>query len=394
MSTAAGPATCTVGDVVAAMDQRYPRDWAEDWDSVGLTCGDPAAPVSRVHLALDPSPAVVEEALALGAQLLVTHHPLFLRLVRSVATTTPKGRSVHRLLAGGAALFNAHTNADRAAPGVSDALAELLGLHDVVPLVPADTEPLDALTTYVPTADTDRVLDALAAAGAGRLGRYERCAWTTEGTGTFVPLEGADPTVGRVGEAAVVAETRVDVVVPRRRRQAVLSALRSAHPYEEPAFDLHELAPLPGPTGLGRVGRLTEPLALRELAQRVVAVLPACPAGIRVGGDLDRTVRSVAVCGGAGDSLVDEVRASGADVYVTADLRHHPASEALEHGAPALIDAGHFATEWPWLPQAARLLRDDLAARGATVVTTVSTLVTDPWTLALAAPTSPLGAWS
>lgn len=365
------------------IDARYPEHWAESWDSVGLACGDPEAAVEHLHVALDPSPDVVAETVALGAQMLLTHHPLFLRPVHSVAATTPKGRTLHKLITAGVALMNAHTNADRAAPGVSDALAALLGLRGVRPLVPSAREPLDALTTYVPDGDAARLLDALAAAGAGELATYDRCAWTTRGTGTFRPLEGSHPTIGIVGEPAQVAETRIDVVLGRHRRPAVLAALRTAHPYEEPAFDLHEMARLPGPTGHGRFGELHEPMPLRDFAHLVAEVLPSTPVGIRVGGDLDRTIGTVAVCGGAGDDMFAAVRAVGADVYLTADLRHHPASEALEHGFPALVDAGHFATEWPWLPEAARLLRTDLAARGATVVTTVSSIVTDPWSLVL-----------
>ncbi len=215
--------------------------------------------------------------------------------------------------------------------------------------------------TYVPEADAARVVDALAAAGAGRLGDYERCAFVSAGTGTFSPLPGAHPALGRVGERASVAEARVEMVLARHRRAAVVAALRAAHPYEEPAFALHEQARSAGSRGLGRVGSWPAAGTLRDLAAHVGDVLPATPHGVRVGGDLDRTVRTVAVCGGAGDDLFGAVRASGADAYVTADLRHHPASEALEHGAPGLVDVSHWASEWPWLADCERLLRDRLA---------------------------------
>jgi putative NIF3 family GTP cyclohydrolase 1 type 2 len=174
------------------------------------------------------------------------------------------------------------------------------------------------------------------------------------------------------------------MVLPHTARSAAVAALRHAHPYEEPAFDLVELAASPGSRGLGRVGRLAAPTSLRELANRVSAGLPTTAGGVRVAGDLDRLVVTVAVCGGAGDDLFDEVRASGADVYLTADLRHHPASEALEHRGPALLDCSHWATEWPWLADAERLLRAGLAERAAaamdSVETRVSQIVTDPWT--------------
>jgi dinuclear metal center YbgI/SA1388 family protein len=370
----------TVADAVGVLDGLYDPRWAEDWDAVGLVTGDPEQPVRRVLLAVDPAQAVIDEAVDWGADLLVTHHPLLLRGVHSVAGPHPKGRAVTTLVRAGVALHVAHTNADVADPGVSDALAGVLGLTELRPLQPSAAEALDKLVTFVPEADAERVVDALAAAGAGRLGDYERCAFTSSGTGTFTPLAGASPVVGEVGTRAQVAETRIEMVLARSRRTAVVAALRAAHPYEEPAFDLLEQAALPGRRGLGRVGRWPAAGTLGELAEHVARSLPATPGGVRVGGDLDREVRTLAVCGGAGDDLFGAVRASGADAYVTADLRHHPASEALEHGAPGLVDVSHWASEWPWLADCERLLRRGLGDRADTVETRVSRLVTDPWT--------------
>jgi dinuclear metal center YbgI/SA1388 family protein len=371
----------TVADVVAAFDALYPPAYAEDWDAVGLVCGDPDAVVRRLHLAVDPVAVVAEEAVTTGADLLVTHHPLFLKPVHGVAATTPKGRLVHRLVTSGVALHVAHTNADVAEPGVSDALASAIGLTDLAPLSPAPGEPLDKVVTFVPHADADKVLDALGAVGAGAIGDYTRCAWTAEGLGTFRPEAGAQPTIGTVGAIEQVPETRIEMVLPRRRRAEVISALLAAHPYEQPAYDVIALADLTDRAGLGRVGVLPAAEPLRAFAARVAAALPATAGGIRVAGDGDRPVRTVAVCGGAGDSLLATVRAAGVDAYVTADLRHHPASEHLEAGGPALVDAAHWATEWPWLALAAARLADAVRERtGTTVETVVSTIVTDPWT--------------
>lgn len=267
----------TVADAVAALEAAYDPALTESWDAVGLTCGDPAAPVRRTLFAVDPTEAVVDEALAWGADLIVTHHPLLLRGVHDVAATTPKGRAVHRLIGGGTALFTAHTNADRARPGVSDALAEAVGL-----------------------------------------------------TGELRPIE-----------------------------------------------------PVPGAPdlGLGRIGELPEPTSLAAFAERAAAGLPATAPGLRVAGDPRTTVRTVAVSGGAGDSLLDAVREAGVDVFLTADLRHHPASEFREHGGVALIDAAHWATEWPWLTAAARRL-EQAAGRceDTSMETRISTIVTDAWT--------------
>jgi dinuclear metal center YbgI/SA1388 family protein len=371
-----------LGDVVAVLDSLYDPRWAQDWDAVGLVVGDPQQPVRRVLLAVDPVQAVVDEAAAWGADLLVTHHPLLLRGVHSVATTHPKGRAVTALVRAGVALHVAHTNADVADPGVSDALASTLGLTDVRPLQPSPAELLDKVVTFVPENDAEAVVDALATAGAGRLGAYERCAVTSSSTGTFTPTPGADPAIGAVGRREVVAETRVEMVLPRHLRTAVVSALRAAHPYEEPAYDVLELAGLPGHRGLGRIGTWPAGGTLRELAALVASALPPTPHGVRVGGDPDRPMRTVAVMGGAGDDMFDVVRAAGVDAYVTADLRHHPASEALEHGGPALVDVSHWAGEWPWLADCARLLVERLGERhptADTVETRVSRLVTDPW---------------
>ena len=362
-----------LGDVVAALDALYPQAWAESWDAVGLVVGDPDALVRRVLFAVDPVEAVVVEAAERGADLLVTHHPLYLRGTTSVAATTPKGRVVHRLMAGRCGLFVAHTNADVASPGVSDALADAVGLLDTRPLRPLGTEPLDKLVVFVPVDDAERLLDALAAAGAGAVGDYDRCAWSTTGEGTFRPLPGASPTVGEVGVVARVPETRLEVVLPRAARDEVVRALLAAHPYEEPAYDVLELATVLGPRGLGRVGRLPAPVTLEELTRSVAAALPATAAGVRASGDPLTVVETLAVCGGAGDDLLTTAARAGADAFLTADLRHHPASEAPP--GLALLDAAHWATEWPWLADAAARLSD-----ATTVDTAVSTIVTDPWT--------------
>ncbi len=362
--------TARLADVVGFLEHLYPPSWAESWDAVGLVCGDPASLVHRVLFAVDPVETVVDEVVAGGYDLLVTHHPLWLGGTTSVAATTPKGRVAHRLLAAGSALHVAHTNADVADPGVSDALAALFDLRDLRPLSPL-AEPLDKLVVFVPVDDADALLEALSAAGAGAVGNYERCAWTTDGTGTFRPLTGASPAVGQVGGIEQVAESRLELVVPRARREPVLSALRAGHPYEEPAYDLLELISLPGRRGPGRVGSLPTPMRLGELTARAAAVLPATAWGVRTAGDPEQLVHTLAVCGGSGDGLLGA--AAGADAFLTADLRHHPASEAPE--GLALLDAAHWATEWPWLADVARQV-----AAGTTVETVVSTRVTDPWT--------------
>jgi len=370
-----------LADLIALLDGWFDPRWAESWDAVGLVCGDPDEPVERGLLAVDAVPATVAEALSTRSQLLVTHHPLLLTPVHGVPADDPKGALVHQLIRAGVAHFVAHTNADVADPGVSDALAERIGLSALRPLEAQADEPFDKLVVYVPTGDAPRLVEALAEAGAGAVGDYDRCAWTTEGIGTFRPLDGADPTVGRVGEIERVAETRVEMVVPSRGRRAVVEAVRAAHPYEEPAFDLLAASPIPGRRGTGRVGELAKPVSLHAFVAQVAAVLPATAWGVRAAGNPDRLVRTVAVCGGAGGSLAEDARRAGADAFLTADLKHHPSVEAVtERGGDgmALVDAAHWATEAPWLDVLAARLREEL---GTTVEVRVSRRVTDPWTL-------------
>lgn len=368
-------------DVTTLLDRWYDPAWAESWDAVGLVCGDPGQEVRKVLFAVDPAPAVVEEALEWGADLVVVHHPLLLTAVHSVAATSPKGRVVHDLVGAGVALFTAHTNADVPAGGVNDALARAVGVVDPAVVV-EDRDGTDKIVTFVPAAEAEKVRDALTAAGAGRIGDYDSATFSTPGEGRFRPGEGAEPVIGRVGELEVVEEVRIEAVMPRVRRTAVVRALLEAHPYEEVAYDVVELANdvSPGTRGHGRIGRLAAPTTLRAFAEQVGAALPATAQGVRVSGDPDRPVETVVVASGAGDFLLDTVLGLDADVYLTSDLRHHRAAEFREHGGPTLVDVAHWAAEWTWLPVVQAKLVEALAARGDTVDTRVSTTVTDPWT--------------
>lgn len=273
------PAAPTVGEMVDALDRRYPRAWAESWDRVGLVLGDFDTPVTTVLCVVDCVPETVDEALAAGADLIVAHHPLLLKPVSSIAPDTYKGRIIHRLIRAGVALYAAHTNADTAVPGVSDALAARFGLTGLRPLVPA--------------------------------------------TG---PAEG-------------------------------------------------------GGRGIGRIGTLPAALSLADLTARAARVLPPTAAGVRAAGDPERVIRTLAVCGGAGDSFLTDAAAAGVDAYLCADLRHHPAGEHLAAGGPALLDVAHWASERPWLDEVAGWLRGQFPIEAI-----VSDLDTDPWTVHAVSP--------
>ena len=365
-------------EVVDLVHGWYPPHTADAWDAVGLVSGDPANDqVRKVMLAVDPAPAVAREAAEWGADLLMVHHPLFLKGVHGVAATTPKGRTLHTLTRAGCALLTAHTNADQAVGGVSESFANALGLTDQRPLRVADGVAVDKLTVYVPADAAAPVRAAIAEAGAGRIGAYDFASFSSVGEGRFRPLDGAEPTIGTVGEIETVDEVRVEVVLDRALRGRVVAAMLAAHPYEEPAYDVVELAnPGSSASGTGRVG-VVERTTLAEFAKAVEAALPDTVHGVRVAGDPERSVRRIALCGGAGDFLLDEVARSDADVYVTSDLRHHPAAEFVERGGPALVDVAHWAAEWTWLPVVEARVRDTL---GDSVDTRVSAINTDPWT--------------
>ena len=372
-----------LAEIIAAMDDWYPPATAESWDRVGLTCGDPNERVSRVLLAVDCLPATVTEASRLDAQLLLTHHPLLLSGVHSVAADQPKGALLHRMIRSGIAHFAAHTNADVATDGVSAALADALGLRDARPLVADPSPGVDQLAVFVPADAAPRLLEALAQAGAGAIGNYDRCSFSIEGVGTYRPLAGAEPFAGTVGEITRTDEVRLSMVLPRDRRRAVLDAMRSNHPYEEVAFELSEQPRLAAPTGSGRLGVLTEPRTLADFTADVARALPRTEVGVRAAGDPARSIRTVAVCGGSGGSYIEQARAAGADAYVTADLKHHTALDAVHEVAGladrptmALLDATHYATEAVWLPVLARKLTERF---GGDLDVVISAVVTDPW---------------
>ncbi|MCV7195870.1 Nif3-like dinuclear metal center hexameric protein [Mycobacterium angelicum] len=369
--------TVRLRDVIEVLDEAYPPRLAESWDSVGLVCGDPADLLESVTIAVDATPAVVDTVPEAG--LLLAHHPLLLRGVDTVAASTPKGALVHRLIRTGRSLFTAHTNADSASPGVSDALAHALGLRVDAVLDPAAGAPdLDKWVVYVPRENSEAVQAAVFAAGAGHIGDYSHCSWSVTGTGQFLPLDGASPAIGSVGIVERVAEDRFEVIAPARARAAVLAAMRAAHPYEEPAFDIFALVPPPGDVGLGRIGTLPAPEPLGAFVSRVRAALPETSWGVRAAGDPDLLVSRVAVCGGAGDSLLGAAAAAEVQAYVTADLRHHPADEHCRASQVALIDVAHWASEFPWCGQAADVLK---ARFGASLPVHVCTIRTDPWNL-------------
>jgi dinuclear metal center YbgI/SA1388 family protein len=360
----------TVGDWLEALDSVYPSAWAEEWDNVGLQVGDPGWPVGRALVALDPTAEVLSEARERGCGLLVTHHPLVFRPLARLDLSDPVARIATEAATARVAVAAVHTNADVASPGVSDALADALGLEVTGLLRPTPAGARVKLVTFVPPEATAKVLDAVVAAGGGTIGEYTHCSFRLRGTGTFLPSDRANPVVGERGELSEAEEDRLEIVVPRERLAAAAGALVDAHPYEEVAYDAYPLAGGAG-LGLGRIARAPEATTAGALAERCRERLGS---DARLAGDPERSVRTLAVCGGAGASLIGDVVRAGVDAYVTGDLKHHQALDATAAGV-TVIDAGHHGTERPFVPVLARTLAD--AARGGEVL--VSDRSTDPF---------------
>lgn len=351
----------TLGDLIKFLERAVPLELAEEWDRSGLQIGDPAQKVSRALVALDPTRAAVEKAAGIKAGLLVTHHPLLMNPLKSIDLSTSTGSIAATLIRKSIALYSAHTNFDRVEGGVNDALANALGLANLRALTSGE-EGCKVVVT-VPEEQADAIIDAVAFASGGTIGRYDRCAFISSGTGTFRPREGANPYVGTPGTVEEVAEARVEMTVARSRLGAAVSAVRSAHPYEEPVIDIYPMKVASTTGSLGRVGEFGKPAKLSALAKIVAKALNAgC---VRYVGDPDRVVRVAAVCGGSGASLWKAAKAAGADVLITGDVKHHDALDALEAGF-SLIDAGHAATERAALPALAGLVAK--AADGAVSV--------------------------
>ena len=318
-----------------------PPGLAESWDNSGLQVGDPRAIISRIMVALDATPAVIESALASACNLLITHHPLIFTSQKSISAATPQGASIHAAIRGALAVVSMHTNYDCAEGGLNDLLAERIGLSICVPLQVTSVREQTKLVVYVPEEHLERVRSALLP-HAEALGAYTDCSFSAPGVGTFTPLNGARPFIGVVGALERVAEYRLELLMDRTALPRAIKALVAAHPYEEPAFDIYPLLNEGRKLGLGRIGRLPEPVSLSEFAARLRKNLAA--PGLRFVGNPDALLAKVALCGGSGASLLRTAVRSGADVLVTGDVKYHEAREAEELGI-AIVDAGHFPTE-------------------------------------------------
>jgi len=345
--------TIRVQDICGLLNRLYPQALAEDWDNVGLQLGDSSAKVERILVCLDAEEQVIARAEEVGAQLVISHHPLIYRPLKKIVPGDEAGRSIFRALRQGISVISAHTNLDRAKAGLNDWLAACLDLQRVTPLEQVFGKLLK-LVVFVPRGHEEAVKDALFSAGAGEIGAYDRVSFQTSGQGGFRCGAETTPYIGTPGEEEQVDEVRLETVLPAALSGKVVAKLLKAHPYEEVAFDLYPLENQRTDVGLGRIGTLTEPQTLPEFIAQIKLALGV--KHLRWAGPGEKLISKVAVCGGSGASLISEALRQGADCLLTGDVKYHDAQRARAEGL-TLIDAGHFGTEILMVKQLSERLR-------------------------------------
>jgi len=357
-----------IGDLIAALDRIAPLSLAEGWDNAGLILGDPADEFSGpLPLTIDLTPEVIDHALAERARAIISYHPPIWAPLRRLTPDTPKGASLLRVLHAGMAVYSPHTALDAVGAGVTDWLCDMLAepggdprhlgdRRSIAVHTDADQRTTHKIITFVPTDDADRVREALASVGAGRIGLYAQCSFATPGVGTFFADESATPAVGETGALQRVDEVRLEMVCPERSLPLAVEMIRQFHPYEEPAFDIIPLAPTPRrDVGAGRRLTLDQPATPGALAERLRANLGVD--AVKLAAANDQPVTRLGVCPGAGADLLEPAIADGCTLFVTGEMRHHEALDALARGCSVLL-AGHTNTERGYLPRYAERINE------------------------------------
>ncbi|SFD54789.1 dinuclear metal center protein, YbgI/SA1388 family [Lentibacillus persicus] len=327
-------------EVFKAMETWAPKHLAYDWDNVGLQIGSFGKPVKNIMITLDVLEATVDEAVENNIDLIIAHHPLLFKPLNQINLETAKGRIIQKLMKYDISVYAAHTNFDAADGGMNDIMCNLLGINNPIVLDKNYTEKLVKIAVFVPRSHADEVRDAMSRKGAGHIGDYSHCTFQSQGQGTFKPLEGSDPYIGAQGELEFVDEVKIETIIPAAKMTPVINAMIEAHPYEEAAYDIYPVENSGNVYGVGRIGTLNEQISLKTLCTRVKNELDV--QNIRVTGDLDRNIKTVAVLGGSGEKYIKKAKHMGADVYITGDMTFHSAQDASEMGL-SVIDPGHYA---------------------------------------------------
>ena len=321
-----------VRNVAATIEELLPLGLAQDWDNVGLLIGDRYKSVRNVLLTIDTTSNVVAEAKELKTDLIISYHPVIWDGLKHITAGGSSG-TVYELIRSGIAVFSVHTALDAAIGGVNEGLAEIVGIEDGKPIGDYVANPAGddfKLVVFVPVESLADVSNAVFAAGAGAIGNYSHCSFGTDGTGTFLPLKGARPAIGRKGKLEKAPEVRFETIVPAGKLDQVVAAMRKAHPYETPAFDVFRLHGTEPRFGLGRIGTLTQPLKIAKIIERIKKTTGAKAVGLV--GDDKRLVKRAAVCAGSCGPILNSVIAAKADLYLTGELKHHQALAAQEAG--------------------------------------------------------------
>lgn len=354
-----------VKDVMRAMEEIAPQKLAEGWDKPGLAIGDPEREVKKILVALDVIDPVIAEAKRIGADMIVTHHPMLLfRKIESITADTLLGGRIFNLIQNNIAAFSAHTNLDIAAGGTNDVLAELAGLENIEILEETWAQSLKKIVVYVPVGQEEAVREAMCNAGAGQIGAYAHCTFGAAGKGTFFPLEHTHPFLGEPGKLEIADEIRLETIVPAEQVATVLQAMLVAHPYEEVAYDIYPVEQTGRKEGIGRIGELPQAIPFQSFAKQLKEKLGLD--AIRLVGDGEKPIKRVGLCTGAGVDFVSLAAAKGCDVYLTADIKYHEAQKAIELGI-AVADVTHYASEVLIVPVLQRKLQAAAEKNGWTL---------------------------
>ncbi|MDF2548179.1 MAG: Nif3-like dinuclear metal center hexameric protein [Anaerosolibacter sp.] len=319
-----------------------PVHLAEPWDNVGLQVGNPDREVHRVMVCLEVTEAVIDEAIEKRVDMIITHHPLIFKAIKSICASDPVGKLLHKLIRHDIILYCAHTNLDTAVGGTNDVLAQALNLEDVIFLKKTYQEIFYKLVVYVPETHIELVRASICEAGGGHIGDYRYCTYQTMGTGTFMPLKGSNPYIGKENELEKVAEYRLETIVSHKNLKVVIQKMKESHPYEEAAYDVFALNNNIESFGMGRMGMLKERIKLSLLCDELKLKLGL--GHIKVAGDVNRWIQKVALCTGSGAEFIYDAHKAGCDCFITGDVKYHDAQYAAQLGI-AVIDAGHFETE-------------------------------------------------
>lgn len=332
----------TVREICDHLKAIAPLRLAEEWDNVGLIVGDENREIERILTCLTLTGDVVAEAVQTKAGLIITHHPILFKPVKSITANNAEGQMLLTLIRNDISVYSPHTAWDNSESGINQQLAELLELQDIQPLRLRKTDEHIKIVTFVPEPQLDTVRSAMWNAGAGVIGDYEKCSFTTRGTGSFQGSDNTQPAVGQAGRFEQIEEVRLEMVCAPKQLDRALKALRESHPYEEPAVDLFSARSLGDGAGSGRMGTLPTPLTLSQL-NRIVSDKLRQP-HLQFVGDPSQTIKTLGIaCGAAGEFLRDAHRA-GCEAFLTGEIRFHGCLEATELGL-SLILPGHYATE-------------------------------------------------